>query len=633
MSGIVRGNRTRAGTATLAAPWVLIIAAAPSTGEWLGARVCEFAEVEIVTHTADLAAGLATRGRPGLVIVDLDGVDREPIRLLWELAQLCPTAARLMLATPDTQGHADAQAFADLGDLLLDLPCSCGQVEIALAHMLGAAFPPPAPARPGHGATQAVARVEAAWRAGRASSCWSVDFSHAYRTFGSGAYERLFGAVSEVVAGTLSEACPGLVEIVSTATVDRACVSIVVAHAGPRGPLGGYVELVERALDAALRRDPAADGHSGPLVVVAAVLVPLAARGTTATWIAAAMDTAIAAAAARRGQVLDDERRRLVGALEIGLQFAFEPIVDLDTGEVFAYRASWSSASASAQDLDVLAEAVGLTDRCDEAIVRGTLRAAAHLEPRWRLLLPVTGAWLLEPRRVRRASRWVREVGLVPAQVVLEIDDAAPLRAGCARELLEPIVREGFGLAVACAGHSRLTFDDISRISPDLITLPAPWVRGLGTSRVRREFVAALRRVAAALDITAIATGADSIDDLGALCELDVRYTTGKIFGRPWVDFAVPRPRGLKQLASIWAGQAQAPAPPARKFDDESGEQETKLRPAATMRFANGTAPLPIARTAPREPQVMPALQEMFAELDACFEPPSAIRGDEPRPR
>lgn len=622
MTGILQGSRAQeCRTGAPAGPWVLIISGSSSTGEWLAERVRADAPVHIVERAAHVTSAVTTRGRPALVIVDLDRVDREPIRLLWELAQLCPTAARLLLAAPGTRGHADAQAFADPGDLLLDLPCSRGQIEIALAHMLGAALRPAVPLSSARGPIQAAPRIEAAWRAGRAGSCWSVDFSPAFRLLGPASYDSLFAASSHVVARALAESFPGLVEVLATAPIDRECIAIVVAHATPRGELAAHVARVERELDAALRRDPAIATHGHPMALVSATPVPAAGPGLAATSIAAALDEASATTLIRRRRLLDDERLRLVGALDAGLAFAFEPIVDLDTGEAFAYRASWTSSSADAHDLEALATAVGLIDRCDEAMLRGTLRAARQLETGWRLLLRVSGPWLLDPRRIQRASRWVREVGLVPAQLLLEIDDATALRGGPARELLEPVLREGFGLAFACHGASRLTFDDIARISPDLITLPSTWVRGLATSRVRREFVGALRRVAAALDIATIATGADTIDDVAALCELGVRYTAGKIFGRPWVDFAVPRPRGLKQLAAVWAGQAHLPPPPALRFDEDSGEASTELRPAESPRFAHGTAPLTAIPLAVEMP-TMPPLQEMFAELEACFERP-----------
>ncbi|MCE9580471.1 MAG: EAL domain-containing protein [Deltaproteobacteria bacterium] len=622
MSGIVRVNRAlEGGTVAPSGPWVLIISASSSTGEWLAERVRADAPVHIVESATQVAGAVTHRGRPALVIVDLDRIDREPIRLLWELAQLCPTAARLLLAAPGTRGHADAQAFADPGDLLLDLPCSRGQIEIALAHMLGAALRPVVPLSSARGPINAAPRVEAAWRVGRAASCWSVDFSAAFRLLGPASYDSLFAASQHIVARALAESFPGLVEVLATAPIDRECIGIVVAHASPRGELAPYVARVERDLDTALRRDPAIETHGHPMALVSAAPVAITGPGLAAASIAAALDDASGATLSRRRQMLDDERLRLVSALDAGLAFAFEPIVDLDTGEAFAYRATWSSPLADAHDLEALASSVGLLDRCDEAMLRGMLRAARQLEPRWRLLVRVSGPWLLDPRRIQRASRWVREVGLVPAQVVLEIDDASALRGGPARELLEPVLREGFGLAFACHGASKLTFDDIARISPDLITLPSSWVRGLATSRVRREFVGAVRRLAAALDIATIATGADTIDEVAALCELGVRYTAGKIFGRPWVDFAVPRPRGLKQLAAVWAGQAHAPPPPALRFDEDSGEPQTELRPAESARFAHGTSPVPLTTVAAMiDMPAMPPLHEMFAGIDAWFE-------------
>ncbi len=107
-----------------------------------------------------------------------------------------------------------------------------------------------------------------------------------------------------------------------------------------------------------------------------------------------------------------------------------------------------------------------------------------------------------------------------------------------------------------------------------------------------------------------------------ALCELGVRYANGSVFGRPWVTFAVPRPRGLSQLASIWCGEVPAGLPRDDGFDAESGEVATAIRRAAAPRLAEGSQPAAILYDGelidPSASGSLP-LGEPVAQIDACF--------------
>jgi EAL domain-containing protein (putative c-di-GMP-specific phosphodiesterase class I) len=162
-------------------------------------------------------------------------------------------------------------------------------------------------------------------------------------------------------------------------------------------------------------------------------------------------------------------------------------------------------------------------------------------------------------------------------------------------------------------------------VGPDIVKLPPAWVRGIARSRVRRELVVALVRLARTLDVVVVATGADEVDDVATLCALGVRYAQGAVFGRPWVTFAKPRPRGLAQLASIWCGEIEVLAPRDDGYDEESGEISTAIRRAAIERPGLAEGSQPAARL--RDPGLVePAastgslpLTELVDQIDACF--------------
>jgi EAL domain-containing protein (putative c-di-GMP-specific phosphodiesterase class I) len=607
------------------APWVLVISTQRAARDWLAERIREHAAAITAATAREGLELIEDRYRPSLVVVDLDDLEVEPVQLLWELARACPNAPRLLIATPGTRAHVDARAFAEVFDLLLDQPCSLGQVEVALSHLLGAVLLSPPASRWGVEIPPYVAdRVDEAWRAGRVSSCWCVDLSHAKRALGSRWNDSVAEVVSNVLARTLAEVFPGLVEVLQMVPVEPAAFALIVAHASPRMDLGLYAARVEDELAVTLGPTLAGCGDGKPRPVVTAHNVRVATRSSIAPRLSAAIQAARAGSADRLRHGLDLDRACLLEVLDDGLRFSFQPIVDLASAELYAYeglvRPTWPSSLGSVFDVAYLAGAVGLGRRFDEAVVAGALRASVDLGARQRLFVRVSPHWLCEPRQIERARGWVRTVGLVPAQVVFELDDLSEMRGVAApRELMAPLTEAGFGLAVTCRGATSLTLDDLMCVGPDILKLPPAWVRGLGRSRVRRELVGGLTRLARTLDLVVIATGADAVEDVAALCELGVRYAQGALFGRPWALFAVPRPRGLSQLASIRSGLVPALGPRDDGYDDESGDIATAIRPVERPALSEGSQPAALLRDLGGPGDASLPLRELADEIDACF--------------
>jgi EAL domain-containing protein (putative c-di-GMP-specific phosphodiesterase class I) len=612
-------------------PWVLVVSAGDAARDWLVDKIEEHAAVRAAA-TAREGLAIALEGaRPVLLVVDLDrlGDGGEATQLLWELTRACPQAPKLLLATPGSRAHVDARAFAELGDLLLDQPCSFAQVEVALAHQLAAVLlDRPAPRGAIEIPSQVASRVDLGWRAGRTSSCWCIDLSHARRALGASWNDGVAEVVATVVARTLAEGFPGLVEVLRMQPVEPASLALVVAHAPPRAPLDSLASRVEDELDAVLGPLVSGVGDGKLRAIVTASDVPPVTRARVAPRLAAAIADVRAGSADRLRHALAVDRRRLATALDRGLRFSFQPIIDLGSAELFAYQAqvqpTWDAALGSPSDVAYLAGAVGLRTRFDEEAVRGALHLAMDLGPRPRMFVRVSPQWPRDGRGARLALEWTRAAKLVPAQIVFELDELTELRGAVSpRELLAPLAEAGFGVAIACRG-GHVTLDDLTAINPDFLKLPGSWVRGLGRSRVRRELVAALVRLARALDVVVIAAGADTVEDLAALCELGVRYAKGIVFGRPWATFACPRPRGLAQLASIQCGELVAPPilDVGDQFDDATGEVSTALRRTALAHLGEDSHVSTILRdmAAIAVPEVLP-LRELVAEIDACFAP------------
>lgn len=217
---------------------------------------------------------------------------------------------------------------------------------------------------------------------------------------------------------------------------------------------------------------------------------------------------------------------------------AFQPIVDVDNGEVFAYEAlvrglaeqpasdilgRVTSASRYAFDQKCrvkaieVASAAGLLNTparlsinfmpnavySPMACIQLTLRTAkAHDFPVERLIFEFTeNEEMAEPAHVANIVSSYRAMGFQTA-----LDD--------------------FG-----AGHAGLNL--LARFQPDIVKLDMELVRGLDASLPRRIIVSGVNRMCETLGITLIAEGIETQAELDALRGIGIRYIQGYLFARP----------------------------------------------------------------------------------------------------
>ncbi len=226
------------------------------------------------------------------------------------------------------------------------------------------------------------------------------------------------------------------------------------------------------------------------------------------------------------------------GGPGLDVTMAFQPIVDLDQREVFAYEAlvrgqdGTGAAGVLARvpadgryafdqvcriKAISLAKALVVTAGLDvnflpnalyeaETCLRATVRAARHYAfPIERLIFELTeGERVADIGRVAEVIRECRQQGLRVA-----IDD--------------------FG-----AGYAGLNL--LADLHPDLVKLDMGLVRGIDCCRPRRAIVHGVLVACRDLGIEVIAEGVETPAELVALRDLGVRYFQGFLFARPAVE-------------------------------------------------------------------------------------------------
>jgi len=230
----------------------------------------------------------------------------------------------------------------------------------------------------------------------------------------------------------------------------------------------------------------------------------------------------------------------------------FQPVVDLDTGEVLGAEALTRFTDGTRPDVRFEGAAeVGLGLRLETVTLQAAVAASAALPEGIFLSLNVSPALVLS------GSVLAGTLAGVGRPVVLEITehvavaDYPTLRAAIDR--LGPDVR----LAIDDAGAGFASFRHILELRPDFVKLDIGLVRGIDADPARQALVAGMRYFATKTRCTLLAEGIETLAEATMLRTLAVRIGQGYLLGRP-----VPVPWG----AGGGSAGSKAGRPPRRTF-------------------------------------------------------------------
>ena len=132
----------------------------------------------------------------------------------------------------------------------------------------------------------------------------------------------------------------------------------------------------------------------------------------------------------------------------------------------------------------------------------------------------------------------LRDMGLKPAQVVLEMTEHSAVRDFTAlRQLLNYLQFHGFRLAVDDVGSGYSGLKSIAEIKPDFIKIDMALIRDIHQHPIKQDLTGTIARFSTSSGITLIAEGVETVEELRCLQALGVRYAQGFLFARPGPPF------------------------------------------------------------------------------------------------
>jgi len=248
---------------------------------------------------------------------------------------------------------------------------------------------------------------------------------------------------------------------------------------------------------------------------------------------------------------------RAGSTLDFDFSMAFQPIVDIGTGAVWAYEALVRGPNGEPAPT-VLGQ---VTDenryQFDQAARVRSIELAGRLFPRdsaTRLSINFMPNAVYEPIACIRASlEAARRVDFAHQRLMFEFTEQERFRdIAHVQRIVAAYRKQGFLTALDDFGAGFAGLSLLANFRPDLIKIDMDLVRGIDTDAGRHVIVSGVVAIARALGVTVLAEGIETAAEREALRALGIDLMQGYHFAKPMLE-ALPPVAGFAPMAAARA--------------------------------------------------------------------------------
>ena len=232
-------------------------------------------------------------------------------------------------------------------------------------------------------------------------------------------------------------------------------------------------------------------------------------------------------------------------SLDRPITMAFQPIVDIATGSVFAYEALVRGVDGRSAAEVIAQVEPDMLYKFDQACRVKAIELAGGLfapDGDAKLSINFMPNAVYEPNACIRASlAAARRVGFDPARLMFEFTEDERMRdVGHVRRIVDAYHERGFTTAIDDFGAGYAGLALLADLRPNMLKLDMALIRGIDASQARQVIVAGVVRMAEALGIRCIAEGIETAAELQTLKTIGIRLCQGYFVGRPAIEALPP---------------------------------------------------------------------------------------------
>jgi diguanylate cyclase (GGDEF)-like protein len=249
---------------------------------------------------------------------------------------------------------------------------------------------------------------------------------------------------------------------------------------------------------------------------------------------------------ARERRDIETDLREVLARDQLHLHY--QPVIDLDSGEVAGYEAllRWyhpKRGIVTPDDFLEVAEETGLIVPIGEWVIRQALAETGQWEGNFRIAINLSPTQVRSPHLADVVAQAIHAHGIAPHRVEFEItehvlmqnSDLCEGNLAKLRELGTKVALDDFGI-----GYSSLSY--LRRFPFDRIKIDKDFVEGIEASADNQAIVSSITRLADALGMAATAEGVETRAQLDLLRKLGCQEAQGYLICQPvpGENFATP---------------------------------------------------------------------------------------------
>ncbi|GLZ02047.1 hypothetical protein Acsp02_92980 [Actinoplanes sp. NBRC 103695] len=225
------------------------------------------------------------------------------------------------------------------------------------------------------------------------------------------------------------------------------------------------------------------------------------------------------------------------------LRLVYQPVVDMEDNRIVAVEAllRWHHhdiGMVSPALFVPLAERVGLIG----VIGAWVLREACEQMVRWdrspgdapqRVSVNVSTRQLSDPALVATVAEIVRETGVEPSRIALEVTETAVFEGGVAVDNLQSLRDMGFLIALDDFGTGHSSLSLLRTCPADIVKIDKSFVDGVTVPGAHQVITVTLFQLTTGLGMSAIAEGVETVEQQRELQRAGYRFGQGFLFSRP----------------------------------------------------------------------------------------------------
>lgn len=265
----------------------------------------------------------------------------------------------------------------------------------------------------------------------------------------------------------------------------------------------------------------------------------------------------------------------------------FQPVVSLETGEVFGYEALARTEpdvfSGSVTQLFSAAEKNGRLWELDKFCRKTAIKTARAMGLKRRLFLNISPESIYEHDfQEGFTRRLLAKYGIDPADLVLEITEHSENttdKTPSLKEAAEYYRQQGYRIAVDDVGSAYSGLQRVCALNPDFIKIDMSIIRDIEKDQVRQAMVKSLVTFCSSSGAGLVAEGIETAAELDALLSLGVMYGQGFFLAYPARTFTKTTSESYVRIISFQRNKQVLSDPAASRETAEKKSDNTKKIP------------------------------------------------------